>query len=367
MNDLVKRKLNEVDRLYPTSRIEKSIARWQAVYENRLPYDRYPFVFEPFSFNYYDDVHDKESRLHALLDEIIYRGVIEDDFIPALFPGCKQSTIPGMFGAKEIVTNGDYSCERIIKNNDDIDRLPRAEILPGSSAQQWLEMQEYFLDECEGRLPINVCDMQGSMDVAGQLFGYDNLFLCAYDDSERFFELNAKTADAFCLLWDKQKRLLGEHMIPTHLFGWNWAPTNIGASLSADILAMMSQDFFDAFYAPVLEDISKRMGGLVVHSCGNFSAVMESLREIKGINAVNAGQMSVSQVVEAGWDKNKAIISREKFCDAEQIFSLVKEQNLSPVLTFTDVLGEDELSETKGIDIEAAKNKLQSVLEFSKV
>jgi hypothetical protein len=331
----VREKLKRVNELYPEERLEKSRARWSAAWAGEQPKDRYPYVFVPLTFNYYNAVMSKEDGLGAYLDEWIYRGFVQDDFIPAFFPGCKQSAIPSMFGAREIVLGSDYTCERILGAPADIDSLRPPSLIPGSPACQWLEMERYYLDECEGEAPIHVCDMQGPMDVCGQLWGYENLFLCAYDDEERYHRLMGLATDAFCALWGAQAELLGENFVGTHLFGWDWVPQGNGASLSADSMAMMSADFFDEYYAPHLKKIAGLFGGLSVHSCGNFGAVLKSLNGIEGVKAVNASQMTVGELLAAGWGADKMMILQEDAGRAEEVFSLARENRLRLDVTFT--------------------------------
>jgi hypothetical protein len=117
MKDSVKEKLKIIDGLYPADRVERSKDRWRRMWRGDKPLDRYPFVFVPLTFNYYDDVFTKEEGLKAYLNEFIIREKIFDDFIPAFFPGCKQGTIPNMFGSTELVAGKDHSCEKIIFEN----------------------------------------------------------------------------------------------------------------------------------------------------------------------------------------------------------------------------------------------------------
>ncbi|MCL2034527.1 MAG: hypothetical protein FWG94_07325 [Oscillospiraceae bacterium] len=328
MEPWIREKIKQIKELYPDERLEKSKARWRAIWAGETPPGRYPYLFLPVSMNYYNDVFAKETGLTAYLDEFIYRGIIDDDFIPAFFPGCKQGTIPSMFGAKEIVVGRDYTNERILFSAKDIDNLPEPFIHPGTSAFEWLEMQKYYLEECEGEIPVHVCDMQGPMDVSGQLWGYENLFLCAYDDEERFHRLLETASDAFCMLWDAQQKLLGKHFIGTHLYGWDWVPENNGATLSADSMAMLSGDFFEEYYSGHLEKLAKRFGGITVHSCGDFNAVVRRLCAIPGVKAVNASQMTVEQLLDAGWSSEKPIILQEDIERAPTVFALAKEKRL---------------------------------------
>lgn len=337
MKDWVKSKLSVIDELYPAERLERSKERWRRVWRGEKPLDRYPFVYAPVTFNYYDDVFKKEEGLKAYLDEFIVRGKVNDDFIPAFFPGCKQGTIPSMFGSKEIVAGKDHSCERVIFDSVDIDRLPEPSFGQGTIAYEWLDMQRYYLNETEGRIPVHVADMQGPVDVCGQLWGYDNVLTAPYEEPDYYHKLMGKVKDAFILFWKKQKELLGDNFVGTHLFGWDWVPEDMGASLSADSMAMMSPSFFNDYYKSYLEEIGDSLGSLSVHSCGNFSAVVKSLCAIPCVKAVNAGQMSVERLLEAGLDTNKVVISFEGVEYVDKVFELVRRHQLRPDITLCGI------------------------------
>ncbi len=328
MREAVREKLKRIKELYPPQRLARSKERWRRVWTGEPVLDRYPFVFYPAYVDYYNTVYTKEERLMLFLEEFLFRGKLEEDFIPAFFPGCKQGTIPGMLGAGEVVKDGDYTCERIIFKPEDIDNLPEPSIRPGTPAGEWLELERYFLEECEGEIPVHVCDMQGPLDVASQLWGYDNVFLAAYEEEDYYDKLMRKILEAFILLWETQKELCGDCFIPTHMYGWTWVPEEFrGASLSADSMAMLSPDFFRKYYAPYIKMLGERYGNLTVHSCGNFSAVVGELAHIPAVKAVNASQMTPQMLYHAGWPSDRMIVTKEDYNKAEDIFRFIKEKN----------------------------------------
>ncbi|MDR1438635.1 MAG: hypothetical protein LBJ10_01040 [Clostridiales bacterium] len=334
MKNWVREKLKIIGELYPGERIAASKRRIAGMWAGRAPADRYPYTFDTLGFNYYNEVFSKEDGLRAYLDEFIARGAVGDDFIPAFFPGCRQGTIPGMFGAKEIVVGRDHTNERILSRPEDIDSLPYPSIAAGASASGYLEMERYYLEECEGALPVHVCDMQGPMDAAAQLWGYDNLFLCAYDDEKRFHRLLGLCTEAYCILWEAQRDLLGGNFVCTHLFGSSWAPLGNGATLSADSMAMVSEDFFAEYFQPHLEAAASRLGMLSVHSCGDFGAVAGALGRLGCVHAVNASQMTAGELLGAGWDRGKMIIQMEHIDNAAGVFALARENGLRMDATF---------------------------------
>jgi len=335
MKPWVKEKLARIEELYPPERIQKSKKRWHSIWSGKTPCDRYPFAYLPRSFNYYDDVFTKEEGLEKYLDEFILRGAIDDDFIPAFFPGCRTATIPNMFGAEEVVQGNDHACKKIIFAPEDIDNLPEPSMAPGTIAHEWLDMQKYYMEETEGRIPIHPADMQGPLDICGQLWGYDNILAAPYDEEPEYYDkLMSKATAAYIMFWKAQRDLLGDCFVGTHLFGWDYVPPNNGASLSADSMAMISPGFFDEYYKPYLNEIGNALGSLAVHSCGNFSAVIKDLCAIEHVKAVNAGQMSIEEMLSAGLDSKMVVIAQDTVMNAEQVFGLVRKHNLLPQITF---------------------------------
>ena len=367
MNTLIKTKLDKIDELFPKERLDKSKKRWERLWNGEQQTDRMPFVFTPITFNLYNAVHTPSERLEATLNEIICRGFIEDDFIPSIFPGCHTGTIPSMFGAAEAVLGDDRSGEKIIFNNDDIDNLPEPSLKEGTAAHNWLVMQEYFIEQTDGRLPVHVTDMQGPADVCGQLWGYDNFLASAYTDPDYYHKLMDKVTDAFILLWERQQKLCGDLFVGTHLFGWNWLPPNMGASLSADSLVMISPAFFDEFYKPYLQRISDKFGGISVHSCGDFSAVIPSLCNVRGIKAVNAGQMSIKQLAEAGVHKDIIITA---FTDMQTIKSdieYIKQNSLKVDLSIDGLAPNADPESWTKQDYDYMKEQVSKVAKYTAI
>jgi hypothetical protein len=329
----IREKLDRIDELFPAARLAASRERWTRLWRGEPPLDRQPFAFYPFTLDYYDDVLPPEPRLRAILDEIIFRGRLDDDFIPAFFPGCRTSTIPNMFGAAEVVCGRDYSSAKLLQRIEDIAALPVPSLAPGTVAHEWLEMARYVRDETEGRLPIHVADMQGPSDVCGKLWGYEDFLACAYEDPDAFRSLIGKVADAFILLWERQRELAGDLFVGTHLFGWSWVPPGTGASLSSDSFVMISGEFYREFFQPCFEAMAARLGGLTVHSCGDFSAVIPALSRTPGVKAINAGQMSVEAVLKAGVDPKTLLLVIVPAAEAADTFSLIRRHGLRVDLT----------------------------------
>jgi len=335
MQNWIKQALDELDELFPQNRIEKSKQRISALWYGKQPVDRYPVTYGYALFNMYNAQHTAEQRLKRSFEEFYIHGRLNDDFIPAVFPGCRTSTIPNMFGAEEVVVNGDISSKPIIHSLADIDALPEPSIAPGTIAHEWLQMQEYFLEETDGRMPVHVTDMQGPVDACGQIYSYDKLFLLAYTNPDYFHKLLSLVTEAFILFWDAQKKLLGDLFVGTHLFGHNWVPEYFGASISADSMVMVGPDFYHKFFRPYIERIGEHFGMLGVHSCGNFSANVDALCSTQYVRGINAAQMSVDKLLEAGLHNDTVVIAFSELDEVNETFTIIREQKLLVDLSVT--------------------------------
>ncbi len=333
MEQWIKEKLEVIDGLYPPARLERSRERWRRLWSGCKPLDRYPFVFSPAYSRYYDEVLPREQCLRAFLDEFILHGQFDDDFIPAFPIACRMGVLPSLFGAREVVCGKDYSCEKILFGYGDIKALPQPAIGPGTPAQDILDRQLYYMHHTEGRVAVHVADMQGPLDVCAQLWGYDNLLISAYEEPQIYVHLMSSVTEAFTLFWRAQRQLLGSCFLGTHLFAWDWIPEDAGATLSADSLAMLSPKFFQEHVRPFLLEITSAFGGLTVHSCGDFSAVLPDLCAMPGVKAINSGQMTVERLLAAGFDTTKVLISFEGIDYVGKAFNQIRTHGLKRCMT----------------------------------
>ena len=327
MKDFIKERLEIINTIYTKERIDKTKERTRNLFNKNIQITDYPVCHYPMIAPYYDIVHDKDDWIKKHLDEIIFHGYLEDDFVPSIFPGCKISTIPSLFGAEESIVNGDVNVSEIVKSPSDIDNL-EYKIRPNTAAAFWLEFQKYILEETEGQLPIHVVDMQGACDACGKIWNYSDFLALAYDDPEKYHKFANIVTDAFIFYWEEQKKLLGDLFVPTHLYGWNWRDANNGATMSIDSIVMISPSFYEEFYKPYIIKIGEHFNGVTIHSCGWFNKVVPNICETPYIDGINAGQMSIKELVDSGITNNIVIIPILQENNFDIDLKLIKENNL---------------------------------------
>jgi hypothetical protein len=328
MKPAVREKLKRIHELYPPDRVEASMARWRWLWHGGDRPDRQPFFYSTFKPRYYGTIYPTpEELLHARLDEYLIRGHLEDDYVPALFTGCKTSTIPSMFGAREVQADWTYDCERVLESMEEVPSLPPPQ-LEGSVAGAWLEVQRYLMDETEGELPVHVADMQGPADVCGKLVGYDQFLIGAYTEPDLFHELMEKVSRAFTEFWEAQRELLGSLFVPTHLNALSWVPNERRASASIDSLDLIGPDFYDEFFRPHLETLGDDLGLLTIHSCGDPSPVMPRVAATRNVAGFNPAQTTLRHAAEAAPEADWVLVSKTNLKDIESDLALIRDRGL---------------------------------------
>lgn len=346
----IRAKLDRIHGLYPSERLEASKARWRWLWNGGKRPDRQPFYYATYKPRYYGTIYaTAEELLHARLDEYLVRGHLNDDYIPALFTGCKTSTIPSMFGAREVRVGWTYDCEPVLGSIEEVPKLPEP-TLAGTTAEQWIRTQEMLVEETEGELPVHVIDMQGPADVCGKLLGYDEFLVGAYTAPEAFHQLMEKATRAFVLLWEAQRNLLGDLFVPTHLGALSWVPNDRRTSVSVDSLDMIGPEFYDEFFKPHMEALGDQLGAITVHSCGDPSPVLPNVAATRQVVGVNAAQRTLEQVAHAGIGAETVIVGQAPVGGMEDTLSLIREKGLRVDLCVSGIWPRNPDEEVKPVE-----------------
>ena len=288
--------VRRIRELYPEERINKSKARLESVWNLKFPEDRIPYVFSSFPF---------PSRMHGLLmdfagydaqDTLFYQveaikahAVLNDDYIPALYPGMRAGAIPSAFGCEEFVKDEQFYVKPIIQSTQDIYRLEKPDLAGSGFTGVVLERIRYFRKETRGELPIHSTDMQGPLSIACNLWHNEAVMLAMVDEPEAVRFLLDLATEAFIDFMKLQIEAAEGDIVPIHCMPFAWMPPDKGVCVSEDYMALLSPSMYAEFLVPCLERIAGVFGGIVLHSCGNFVHTLSILRKMKGLLGINFG------------------------------------------------------------------------------
>jgi len=310
MNDSIVERMKRIKELYPPERLAKSKERIRRLWYGEPVLDRAPFMCYPPSTDYYA-FKPREEKLGSLLDDYIYHGAVDDDFIPVLYVGCHQGGRAAYFGAKTIeVYNSegallDTHVERLVKTIEDIDLLPRPSVIEGSIPHRWLADEVWFIEQTGCGIPVSRVETEAPYEIAAQLMGYELLITAAYEDPKRYDKVMELAFDAYTMFYEKQRELCGELLIPYSMGAYNWAPPEVTISGSMDGMAMLSKDFFEEFVLPSVRRVADRYGRPVsTHSCGWYPQLIPTICDAGCFNGLFATQMTLQQLADAGLNRN---------------------------------------------------------------
>ena len=286
--------LDDIERLYPPERLARSRARLQCVWAGRGAPDRIPFVFTSLPAEQATPPPEPpeaepsdEELLRGQLEAIIDRAALHDDYVPSLFPGCRQGTIPAAFGAREIVSGGHTWVEPILRDPADVDALGTPDWRLGAAGEM-LERVRVWRAATSGRIPIQLPDMQGPLDLANNLWGTEPLLTAMYTAPDAVHRLMQYMTEAFIAYVRLVQQAAQGELIPIHCMPVVWMPPSIGVALSEDLLAVISPRLYDLFGRPYNEQIARAYGSVVVHSCGSIEHNLPGLLDTEGLLGVNA-------------------------------------------------------------------------------
>lgn len=287
MREQVRHFLDRIKHAYEPERIELSKRRLLAVWNGKTPEDRIPFVFFGLPCKHDPECNDHDESLFGQLQQILERVYLSDDYVPGLFPGLRQATIPGAFGSYERMTGEHRWTTPVIRKPRDVYDLPEPDFGPSTVGGFMLERMKHYFEATRGQLDIHITDLQGPFSVACQLWGDQNMFLALYECPDEVRYLLNITTDAVIKYSKLMVEAVQGRLVPIHCQPDLWMPLETGLAVSEDHMAVVSPSVFREFIAPGLNRISQEFGGIVVHSCGDIEHNIDEILRLDGIKAIN--------------------------------------------------------------------------------
>jgi len=150
-----------------------------------------------------------------------------------------------------------------------------------------LEMIEFFLEQTGGRLPMSYCDIQSPLNVAGNIIEINSFMMDFILDPEPVSGILNTLSDLIIDFTSHQEKLIGDPLVfPGH--GFASSREFDGFGMSDDNIVMISEDLYEQLVIPSFEKTGIPFGGPVLHSCGDFSTKIESIKTIKQLKMVDA-------------------------------------------------------------------------------
>jgi uroporphyrinogen-III decarboxylase len=239
---------------------------------------------ECFSFGCSNRKRSLELQLGALRKSMKYRADVPN----FLEPWYGIGTIASAYGCEYIWKKGNAPAVKPpFASLDEILNYQPQPVQETNIGKHTLEMMEYFLDQTKGRLPLSFTDSQSPLNIVAHLLPLDRFFtevLLHPDKVLKLFDILAELSVEFNA---RQAKLIGNALVlPGHGFAssakWN------GMGLSDDNAIMISPEHYSELAVPSAKKICDPFGGVVFHSCGDWSGWIDAVLNIEGLKMADA-------------------------------------------------------------------------------
>ena len=304
-------------------------ARGALAYNSNMPGNGKEYVYKP------ESDHIGEQFLAQYFQSIGQRNWNSDSAIPMFQP---ISRLSGGGGVLATAFGGIYNKEYnhtapIIHSADKIESLNLNPTLKDGLIPQALEIIKYIVERTEGKIPVQMYNAGGPMDIASMVVHDIELLAGLYTHPRQVHRLLQACTDLYIEFYQAQQAIVPEWspVITEDMY----IPSGQGILCGEDWLATISAETAAEFEVPYINQISDAFGGVAIHSCGElmhqFEILKNSVKNLRGLY-FNAGTTSFKSTVEAfkgtdvvlmpRWDVNKPFRFESRIDFVKKLLSL---------------------------------------------
>ena len=140
---------------------------------------------------------------------------------------------------------------------------------------------------------------QGPLDVAYLVWEPSAFMIAMYTNPKEVHHLMRLVTDLI-IAFVKEQRARSPEFLPCH-FPPVWLPEGQGISINDDCAAVLSPKLYREFALPYINELSEEFGGIIIHSCGNFTHQLDNLAKVHNLRGLNFGASETP--FEAVWER----------------------------------------------------------------
>ncbi|MDA3881501.1 MAG: hypothetical protein PF436_14010 [Prolixibacteraceae bacterium] len=255
---------------------------WQA--ESGVLVYRRMRVAECFSYACADMDRSLNLQLGALAQSMKYNADVPN----FLEPWYGIGTIASAYGCDYMWSKGNApAIKPSFHSLDEVLNYEPQTVSQTKIGRHTLNMIEYFMEQTKGKLPVSFTDSQSPLNIVTNLLPLDNFFIELLMNPDIVAVLFDKFANLSLEFNREQEKLIGNSLVlPGHGFASSvkWK----GLGLSDDNAIMISPDEYTRLAVPSAKKICDPYGGLVFHSCGDWSAWIDAVLSIDRLKMADA-------------------------------------------------------------------------------
>lgn len=250
--------------------------------------DEVPFLIEvgPMHMATTRFFSDHAAELNWNVDFHQERADIYDYGMPNIKPNQGINIIASAFGCEyEVNDDADPWVKPFISNANpqDVHQLKVPDVKTNPVLRLAWDRVEYL--QAESDLPLRLLNVPSPLVTASLIWDYTSFILATMEYPKEVHLLLEKITEATIAYLEEQlKRISNLHTMGHEMW---YIPRRIGVRISDDTAAVLSPNLYREFGVRYNNMISRAMGGIVVHSCGNIKHVVEPMMETEGLRGLD--------------------------------------------------------------------------------
>ena len=247
-----------------------------------------PFLIEVGSFHVATDRFFRNDRaeLEWNIEYHRTRAAIDDYGMPNLKPNLGIGIVAAAFGCDETANEeADPWIKPLISeaNVDDVYKLRIPDPVSNPAFQRAWKRIEFL--QSESPLPLRAANVPSPLVTASLIWEYTSFIEALLTHPDEVHALMEKiTAATIAYVKEQFSRIKNLHT-PSHEM-W-YLPPDAGVRVSDDTAALLSPSLYREFGVKYNGLLSRAVGGIVVHSCGDVQNVVGPMMEIEGLSGLD--------------------------------------------------------------------------------
>lgn len=228
-----------------------------------------------------------EQRLREFIAYTLDHDNVDDDHVPTweTYVGATQQA--SAFGCKIVRFGEDQPWALPVVEDYDPEAVMALELPPEDAGQlgESLDLTRRFEEDFEGLYPVRIADMQGPGDIAGQVWKDEHFFRSLIEHPEAAHHL-ISLATELLIRFARAQRAACTELTGCHC-PHVWMPPESGVGLSEDYAPVLSPEQYEEFSLPYVNRISRELGGVFIHCCGDFAHQLDNFERIENLRGIH--------------------------------------------------------------------------------
>jgi len=231
-----------------------------------------------------------EELLAAQLAGNEAHSQVQDDWVPTLWPHyAGVAVFATAFGAQAVQTKeggGTVWARPIIITDDPAQaaRIRRPGVTDGALGKV-LDFVSFAEARTAGRYTFRICDMQGPLDIAGQLWS-ETYMLPAMRSHPQVIHQLLEHITTLMIEFVRAFQASCAHFTGMHC-PHVWMPPECGVGLSEDLAPLLSPRDYAEFSLPYVQRIADELGGVHLHCCGTCAHQFDNWAKLRGLRGLD--------------------------------------------------------------------------------